>query len=118
MDRRKSAASRRRDSDRGSPGIDDVDLRSGAAVGRGNLATPALGRPGCAVLPMALNSGSSALSFGCKGNRTFTGLPEEELYLAIPGTKWDGMVDVLRTIANANATMEAHYKQHEATVRG
>jgi uncharacterized protein (DUF169 family) len=94
--------------------IYEAALRSGV----GNIAMPALGRPGCAVLPMALNTGSSALSFGCKGNRTFTGLPEEEMYLAIPGTKWDAVVEALQTIAGANAAMEAHYKQHEATVRG
>jgi uncharacterized protein (DUF169 family) len=93
--------------------IYEAALRSGA----GNIATPALGRPGCAVLPMALNSGASALSFGCKGNRTFTGLPDDEMYLAIPGARWDAMVGTLRTIGDANATMEAHYKQHEATVR-
>jgi hypothetical protein len=40
------------------------------------------------------------------------------MYLAIPGAKWDAVVEALRTIANANATMEAHYKKHEATVRG
>lgn len=94
--------------------IYEAALRSGV----GNIATPALGRPGCAVLPMALNSGSSALSFGCKGNRTFTGLPDEEMYLAIPGTKWDAVADTLRTIASANAAMESHYRQHEAAVRG
>ena len=92
----------------------EAALRSGV----GNIATPALGRPGCAVLPMALNTGASALSFGCKGNRTFSGLPDEEMYLAIPGTKWEAVVEALLTIAAANATMEAHYKQHEATVRG
>jgi uncharacterized protein (DUF169 family) len=94
--------------------IYEAALRSGV----GNIATPALGRPGCAVLPMAINSGASAVSFGCKGNRTFTGLPDEEMYLAIPGAKWDAVVETLRTIANANAAMEAHYKKHEAAVRG
>lgn len=93
--------------------IYEAALRSGV----GNIATPALGRPGCAVIPMAINSGASAISFGCKGNRTFTGLPEDEMYLAIPGAKWDAVVETLRTIANANAAMEAHYKKHEATVR-
>jgi uncharacterized protein (DUF169 family) len=57
------------------------------------------------------------VSFGCKGNRTFTGLPDEEMYLAIPGVKWDAVLETLRTIATANAAMEAHYKKHEATVR-
>jgi uncharacterized protein (DUF169 family) len=94
--------------------IYEAALRSGV----GNIATPALGRPGCAVLPMALNTGASAFSLGCRGNRTFTGLPEEEMYLAIPGTKWEAVVDALRTIAGANATMEAHYQRHGAAVRG
>jgi uncharacterized protein (DUF169 family) len=94
--------------------IYEAALRSGV----GDMATPALGRPGCAVLPMTLNSGSSAVSFGCKGNRTFTGLPDDEMYMAIPGTKWDALAEALRTIGNANAAMEAHYRQHEAAVRG
>jgi uncharacterized protein (DUF169 family) len=94
--------------------IYEAALRSGA----GNLATPALGRPACAALPMALNSGFSALSFGCKGNRTFTGLPDDELYLAIPGTKWEAVVEALLTIAAANNTMADHYRKHEAAVRG
>ena len=93
--------------------IYEAALRCGA----GSILTPSLGRPGCAVLPMSLNSGASALSFGCKGNRTFTGLPDDELYLAIPGSKWDEVVKALQTIAKANDTMEAHYKQHEASVR-
>ena len=84
----------------------EAALRCGA----GNIATPALGRPGCAVLPMALNSGFSALSFGCKGNRTFTGLPDDEMYLSIPGAKWDAVVETIATIAGANETMEAHYR--------
>jgi uncharacterized protein (DUF169 family) len=84
----------------------------------GDMATPALGRPGCAVLPMALNSGSAALSLGCKGNRTFTGLPEDEMYLSIPGTKWEAVAETLRAITESNATMEAHYKQREERVRG
>src|SRR5580704_14330663 len=88
--------------------IYEAALRSGV----GNIATPALGRPGCAVLPMALQSGASALSFGCKGNRTFSGLPDEDMYHAIPGTKWDAFVETVETIANANATMAAHYKKH------
>jgi uncharacterized protein (DUF169 family) len=93
--------------------IYEAALRCGA----GSITTPALGRPGCAVLPMAVNTQATALSFGCKGNRTFTGLPDEEMYLSVPGAKWDEVVAALRTIVDSNATMETHYKQHEAVVR-
>ena len=82
------------------------------------MATPALGRPGCAILPLALNSGSSALSFGCKGNRTFTGLPDQEMYISIPGVKWDAFVSAMGEIVKANATMGAHYEAHAAAVKG
>ena len=64
--------------------IYEAALRSGA----GEALTHALGRPACAVLPLSLQSGKAALSFGCKGNRTFTGLPDDELYLAIPAANW------------------------------
>ena len=94
--------------------IYEAALRAGA----GDALTYALGRPGCAVLPLAVNGGTAALSFGCKGNRTFTGLPDEELYIAIPGARWAAVVAAAESIVAANAAMEAHYKQHEAAVRG
>jgi uncharacterized protein (DUF169 family) len=87
-------------------------------AGAGDALTHALGRPGCAVLPLALSSGTAALSFGCKGNRTFTGLPDEELYIAIPGAKWEAVEAAAESILKANGAMEAHYKAHEAAVRG
>jgi uncharacterized protein (DUF169 family) len=37
-------------------------------AGAGDALTHALGRPGCAVLPLAQKSGTAAMSFGCKGN--------------------------------------------------
>jgi uncharacterized protein (DUF169 family) len=87
--------------------IYEAALRAGA----GNALTHAMGRPGCAVLPLALQSGSAALSFGCKGNRTFTGLPDEELYIAIPGAKWPEVERTTESILQANAAMESYYRQ-------
>ncbi len=86
-------------------------------AGAGNALTNALGRPGCAVLPLALKSGAASLSLGCKGNRTFTGLPDEELYIAIPAAKWDAVVSAAESIVLANAAMETHYCAHQAAVR-
>jgi uncharacterized protein (DUF169 family) len=94
--------------------IYEAALRAGA----GDALTQTLGRPGCAVLPLAMKSDMAALSFGCKGNRTFTGLPDEELYIAIPGAKWDSVVKAAEEIVAANAVMGARYVQHEAAVRG
>jgi uncharacterized protein (DUF169 family) len=90
----------------------EAALRAGA----GDALTHALGRPGCAVLPLAVNAGSAALSFGCKGNRTFTGLPDDELYVAIPGGKWRDVENALESILEANAAMETYYRQKLETI--
>jgi uncharacterized protein (DUF169 family) len=90
----------------------EAALRSGAADG----VTQTLGRPGCAVLPLTVKSGRAAVSFGCRGNRTFTGLPDDELYIAIPGAKWADVVAAAEEIVAANAAMGAHYKAREAAV--
>jgi uncharacterized protein (DUF169 family) len=94
--------------------IYEAALRAGA----GDALTHTLGRPGCAVLPLSVKTGQAAMSFGCKGNRTFTGLPDEELYVAIPGAKWDAVLSALTEIVAANSAMEAHYRAHGAAVSG
>jgi uncharacterized protein (DUF169 family) len=73
-----------------------------------------LGRPGCAVLPLAMNSGTMSLSFGCKGNRTFTGLPAEDLYACVSGSKWEAVETYLTHIERANEAMEKYYQAHQA----
>jgi uncharacterized protein (DUF169 family) len=88
----------------------EADLRSGA----GTALTPSLGRPGCAVLPLTANSGAAALSFGCRGNRTFTGLSDSELYFAVPGSHWTAFQDSLAAITEADGKMTAHYQQHQS----
>jgi uncharacterized protein (DUF169 family) len=94
--------------------IYEAALRAGA----GDALTHAIGRPGCAVLPLSVKTGQAALSFGCKGNRTFTGLPDEELYVAIPGAKWDAVLSSLADIVAANGAMEAYYLTHQESVLG
>lgn len=82
-------------------------------AGAGNVLTNVLGRPGCAVVPLTVSTGTAALSFGCKGNRTFTGLPDDELYICITGDKWEAVTDKLHEAAAANAAMEQHYLAHQ-----
>ena len=83
-----------------------------AGVASGLMQT--LGRPACAVLPLAWQTDKTSISLGCKGNRTFTGLPESEMYLSIPGDKWSAVAEQVALIARSNATMAAHYQQQQA----
>ncbi len=75
---------------------------------------PSLGRPACAVLPLSVQTGSAALSLGCRGNRTFTELSDDEMYVSIPGDKWLAVLEQLIPIAEANGAMGNHYSQHKA----
>jgi uncharacterized protein (DUF169 family) len=74
-----------------------------------------LGRPGCAILPMVKNGGSVALSLGCKGNRTFTGLPDAEMYLAVAGDQWENICHYLTQVDAANQTLGNYYTAKQAT---
>ena len=76
-----------------------------------------MGRPTCAVLPESLQSGQTATSFGCIGNRVYTGLGDDEGYYAIPGDKVRAVVQKLGIIIEANNQLEAFHKTRAATVR-
>ncbi len=71
---------------------------------------PAMGRPTCAVLPAAINSQTVAASFGCVGNRVYTGASENEAYVAIPGSHLATIVESLRTIIHANRALEQFHR--------
>src|SRR6266478_8848201 len=90
--------------------IYETALRSGAGAALANT----LGRPACAVLPLTSKTGLASLSLGCIGNRTFAGLPDEELYICIPGGEWPSLVSKLTEIGTANSAMQQHYRNHQA----
>ena len=73
-----------------------------------------MGRPTCAVLPESLQSDTTATSFGCIGNRVYTGLGDDEGYYAIPGAKVAAVVQKLAIITEANRQLEQF---HQARVR-
>src|SRR5205085_6581224 len=63
-----------------------VMLLEEAALAAGLGGSPQLmGRPTCAALPAAVQSGRGVASLGCIGNRVYTGLADDELYYALPG---------------------------------
>jgi uncharacterized protein (DUF169 family) len=72
--------------------------------------TPAMGRPTCAILPEAINGQRPAASFGCIGNRVYTGLDDSEAYFAIPGASLSAVEERLRVIVRANAELENFHR--------
>ncbi len=65
----------------------------------------AFGRPTCAVIPRALRTGQSSMSFGCVGARTYTGLTSGELVLTLPATEFAGLVQRLEVTVSANTAL-------------
>jgi len=74
---------------------------------------PLLGRPTCMALPAAL-AGGLAMSLGCVGNRVYTGLDDDELYVALPGRDAPRVVAELATIAAANAGLADYHSRRRA----
>jgi uncharacterized protein (DUF169 family) len=69
-----------------------------------------MGRPTCAMIPAAMQSGSVTTSLGCIGNRVYTALWDDEFYAAIPGSKLDLLLDKLATIVTANRELESFHR--------
>jgi uncharacterized protein (DUF169 family) len=67
------------------------------------------GRPGCAVVPGAMNGGKPAMSVGCIGMRTFTGIPDHLMVVAVPGAVLADLVDSVERLAASNDTMQEMY---------
>jgi uncharacterized protein (DUF169 family) len=74
---------------------------------------PLLGRPTCMALPAAL-AGGVAASLGCVGNRVYTELADDELYVALPGAEVGRVVAELGAIIAANATLGDYHRSRRA----
>lgn len=71
-------------------------------------------RPSCAILPASAKTEMIAISFGCKGNRTFTSVGDDEMYVSIPGGRWDEFLDRLIEVQRSNLTMGNYYQAQAA----
>jgi uncharacterized protein (DUF169 family) len=90
-------------------------LLAEAAQAAGVAGTGAtMGRPTCAVLPEAINSDRTAASFGCIGNRVYTGADDTEAYFAIPGPQLGAVEDNLAVIVRANQELEKFHRGRAA----
>jgi len=88
--------------------LNEAAMRAGSGG-----ALPPLGRPTCMALPAALEKGTVS-SLGCIGNRVYTGLGEDELYVAVPGTDLEKVATALSTIVSANQALEEYARGRRA----
>ncbi len=84
--------------------LNEAAQRAGA-----NAQVPTLGRPTCMAIPIAVTKGATT-ELGCIGNRTYTGIGEDELYVAVPGPKLEAVSEALDTILRANEAVGEYAK--------
>jgi uncharacterized protein (DUF169 family) len=79
--------------------LNEAANRAGVASG-----APVLGRPTCMALPASLQHGA-ILSLGCIGNRTYTGLGEDQMYFVLRGKDLAAVAEALDVVIGANAAL-------------
>ena len=87
------------------------------AAGRAGVAVQPslLGRPTCMALPAALSAGV-ATSTACIGNRVYTDLGDDELYVVVPGRDLPRVAEALETIVAANAALAEYHRGRRQTL--
>jgi len=90
--------------------LNEASIRAGASS-----PLPLLGRPSCMALPAALAHGTVS-TLGCIGNRVYTNLGADEMYIVVPGAKVDAVSDALGIVATANATLEEFARGRQAAL--
>ena len=98
----------------GPPGrvmlLQEAAMRAGVSV-----TAPLLGRPTCAALPSALSGGVVA-STGCVGNRVYTDVGDDALYVAVPGRDIARVAESLDVIVTANAALRDYHLDRRRTL--
>jgi uncharacterized protein (DUF169 family) len=98
----------------GPPGrvmlLQEAAIRAGVAA-----PLPLLGRPTCMAIPAALAHGV-VVSTGCIGNRVYTDVGEDELYVAVPGKDLERVAEAAETIVAANAKLDGYHRERRRTL--
>ncbi len=81
---------------------------------------PALGRPACAVIPHAINTGKPALSLGCCGARAYLDVLTDDFALwALPGARIEDYASRIKILADANQILtKFHQLRREDVTAG
>ena len=90
--------------------LNEASIHAGATS-----SMPLLGRPSCMALPAALANGTVS-TLGCIGNRVYTNLGADELYVVVPGAKLAAVSDALGIIITVNASLEELARGRQASL--
>ena len=77
-----------------------------AATSAGVVGGPAMGRPTCAAIPEVMQESRFVTNLGCIGNRVYTGIDDDQLYVILPGDRVEAVQEKLEAIVSANQALE------------
>ncbi|MGA2715775.1 MAG: DUF169 domain-containing protein [Bryobacteraceae bacterium] len=78
---------------------------------------PAMGRPACAVIPQARNTGRTALSLGCCGARAYLDVLSDDVALyAVPGVTLSAFAERVAALAKANGILSKFHQLRKKDV--
>jgi uncharacterized protein (DUF169 family) len=75
-----------------------------------------MGRPACAMLAHSIGNSTGIASVGCIGNRVYTGLGDDEMYLSIVGGDVPKLLASLDATLDANDALEKFHRQRAAVL--
>jgi uncharacterized protein (DUF169 family) len=79
---------------------------------------PAMGRPACAVIPQAVNTGRPAMSLGCCGARAYLDVLTDDFALwALPGERIGEYAERIKVLAQANQILTKFHTLRRADVK-
>lgn len=76
---------------------------------------PLLGRPTCMALPAALANGA-VTSTGCIGNRVYTDIGDDELYVVLRGSDLERLSGEIHTIISANQALTGYHQDRRKSL--
>jgi uncharacterized protein (DUF169 family) len=90
-----------------------VMMLAEAATRAGAMSSlPPLGRPTCMAIPAALQGGA-VMSSGCIGNRVYTDIGDDELYVVLRGSDLERVAAEIDTIHSANQTLTQYHQERK-----
>ena len=78
-------------------------------------ALPPLPRPTCMAIPAAAAHGAT-ISLGCIGNRVYTGIADDHIYVMVRGADLEKVAGALGTIMNANAQLTTFHETRRTSL--
>ena len=75
-----------------------------------------MGRPTCAMIPATIQRGRATISLGCIGNRVYSEVADDQLYVALPAQRMNEVIKHVETVVEANRQLERFHHERLASV--